>query len=166
MAIVSDYRRASDGNIYRLDIIDNGDGTYSSVETRIDPASITIQEPPSTTDTLTREQFAVKVLMKLTVYDAGSQLEPADLRNVKDAYDAIYQTLLDEGLVTWKATDNIPIRFSLPLIDLVASQIKLYYGIPQTPFDTMPILDQPPVKTIRRQLASPYVPDVTATEYF
>lgn len=115
---------------------------------------------------LTIEEFAVKVLMKMTVYDSSSQLDAVDLQNVSDAYDAIYQTLLDDGIVTWTATDDIPVRFSLPLIDLVAGQVKPYYGIPQNPYDMMPILDQPAVKTIRRQLAAPYVPEETDVEFF
>ncbi len=115
---------------------------------------------------MTIEEFAVKVLMKMRVHDSGSQVDPVDLQNVSDAYDAVYQTLLDEGLVTWAATDDIPIRFSLPLIDLVAGQIKPFYGGQLNTAELLPIIEQPAAKTLRRQLTAPYVPEPTEAEYF
>lgn len=116
--------------------------------------------------TLTIEQFAIKVLMKLGVYEPGNSLNAVDLQNVSDAYDAVYQTLLDEGLVNWTSASDIPVRFSLPLIDLVMSQIKQFYNGTITQVDLMPIADQPGTLAIRRQLATPYVQEETDIEAF
>lgn len=115
---------------------------------------------------LTIEQFAIKVLMKLGVYEPGNSLNAVDLQNVSDAYNAVYQTLLDEGLVNWTSSDDIPVRFSLPLIDLVMSQIKQFYNGTITPVDLMPIVDQPGVRAIRRHLSLPYVQEETDIKAF
>ena len=110
---------------------------------------------------MTIEQFAVKVLSKLGVYDRSS-LDPADLENVNDAYQGVYLTLADDGLVTWAITDDIPVRVSLPLINLVASEIA--------PFYHMPMMDmkerQMQINIIRRQLASGQDTEPVTAEYF
>lgn len=115
---------------------------------------------------LTIEQFAIKVMSKLGVYEPGNILNAVDLQNVSDAYDAVYQTLLDEGLVNWTSTSDIPVRFSLPLIDLVMSQIKPFYSGTMNPIDLMPIVNQPGTLAIRRQLTVPYVQEETDIEAF
>lgn len=98
---------------------------------------------------MTIEQFATKVLSKLGVY-SRSTLDAADLENVTDAYNAIYLTLADDGLISWAITDDIPNRFSLPLISLVANEIAPFYNMPEQP----PQMRQIWINTIRRQMAS------------
>ena len=110
---------------------------------------------------MTIEQFAIKVLSRIGVY-SRSTLDAADLENVNDAYQAVYYTLADDGLVTWAITDDIPIRFTLPLTLLVAAEIGPFYNIPEID----PRLKQLAVNSIRRQLASGQDPEPVTAEYF
>lgn len=110
---------------------------------------------------MTIEQFAVKVLSKLGIY-GRSALEPEDLENVTDAYNAVYLVLADDGLVSWSATDDIPDRFSLSLITLVAAEIASFYNIP-SPDPRIPMMA---TNAIRRQMASGQDTEPVTAEYF
>lgn len=114
---------------------------------------------------MTIEQLAIKVLSKLGVYDR-STLDAADLLNVSDAYQAVYATLLDDGLVTWALADtDIPVRFSLPLTTLIAAEIAdFYHATP--PAEGWDRAKLSATNTIRRQLASGQETDVSTAEYY
>lgn len=110
---------------------------------------------------MTREQFAIKVLSMLGVYNR-STLDAADLENVNDAYEGIYYTLADDGLVTWAITDDVPIKYSLPLIELVSNEIAPFYLSPKKDDDWK----QRKINQIRHQLASGQDPEPVTAEYF
>lgn len=110
---------------------------------------------------MTREQFAIKVLSKLGIYDR-STLDAADLENITDAYNAVYLVLADDGLVSWAITDDVPDRFSLSLITLVAAEVASFYNI-QSPD---PRTSLAAVNMIRRQMASGQNTEPVTAEYF
>lgn len=114
---------------------------------------------------MTIEQLAVKVLSKLGVYDRSS-LSAEDLLNVADAYEGVYATLLDDGLVTWALADeDIPVRFSLPLTVLISAEIADFYHVPppQEGWKNAKLLA---TNTIRRQLASGQPTETVEAEFF
>ena len=155
---------ASTGFVYSFTVVDtgttdeNGNKIFQPVFTRVEGSATSVE--------VAFDDFARRVLLKIGACDQFASPELPDLQNVQDAYDSIYAILLDDGLVTWAADDDIPARFTLPLIDLVATQIKPIYGKPLTITDMLPILEQPAVKTLRRQMARPYVPETIEGEYF
>lgn len=113
-------------------------------------------------------KLAEKVISKLGIYD-GTSLEPGDLANVADAYAGVYQTLADDGLVTWvySASDDadIPDRFSLPLIDLIRAEIADFYTVPAPP-EGWEKIKLAATNRIRRQLASAQPTETVEAEYF
>jgi hypothetical protein len=118
---------------------------------------------------ITRESFAVKVLTVLGVYDRSS-IEADDQQNVLDAYDAVYQELKDDGLVTWSQGDGelIPVRFMNSLVAIVAATDVLLGAYPQQPNRAQDIalgavMGQ---RRIRKQLASAQDTETTTVEYF
>jgi hypothetical protein len=60
---------------------------------------------------------------------------------------------------------DIPIRFSLPLIDLIYAEIAHFYNLPSPP-EGWGKVKQSATNTIRRQLASGQPTEVVAAEYF
>lgn len=113
-------------------------------------------------------KLAEKVLQKLGVYDR-SGIDVADLANVVDAYAAVYAVLLDDGLVTWaySASDevDIPDRFRLALITLIAAEIADFYSV-SPPAEGWLKTKQLAVIQIRKQMASGQPTETVAAEYF
>ena len=159
MSATSYIYDANTGYLYSFTIEGDSVNGFSPVFTRVEGVT-----PPAAT--VEFAAFAKRVLGKIGVCDALVSPEIQEIQIVQDAYDGIYQTLKDDGLVSWSADDSIPVRFVLPLIDLVAAQVKPIYGKSLTIMENLPILEQPAVKTIRRQMAAPYVPEETQSEYF
>jgi hypothetical protein len=118
---------------------------------------------------ITRESFAVKVLTVLGVYDR-SGIEADDQQNVLDAYDAVYQELKDDGLVTWSQGDGelIPVRFMNSLVAIVAATDVLIGAYPQQPNRAQAIALGAAMgqRRIRKQLASAQDTETTTVEYF
>ena len=114
---------------------------------------------------MNQQKLAQRVLSKLGVWDQET-VGAVDQQNVTDAYNGVYEVLKDEGLVTWSSSDDIPTKHETAIIMLVVSQLKPDYRIPQSQTDLVPIHLHPATMMIRRQLATPYVPqDTTATYY-
>jgi hypothetical protein len=118
---------------------------------------------------ITRESFAVKVLTVLGVYDR-SGIEADDQQNVLDAYDAVYQELKDDGLVTWSQGEGelIPVRFMNSLVAIVAATDVLLGAYPQQPNRAQAIALGAAMgqRRIRKQLASAQDTETTTVEYF
>jgi hypothetical protein len=118
---------------------------------------------------ITRESFAVKVLTVLGVYDRSS-IEADDQQNVLDAYDAVYQELKDDGLVTWSQGDGelIPVRFMNSLVAIVAATDVLLGAYPQQPNRAQAIALGAAMgqRRIRKQLASAQDTETTTVDYF
>lgn len=123
----------------------------------------------STAAGITREQLAIKVLSVLGVYER-SGLDAEDQQNVLDAYDAVYQELKDDGLVTWAQGDGeaIPVRFMNSIIAIVAATDVLLGSYPQDSLSTQRIMagSVAAQRRIRRQLASAQDTETTTVEYF
>jgi hypothetical protein len=118
---------------------------------------------------ITRESFAIKVLTVLGVYDR-SGIEADDQQNVLDAYDAVYQELKDDGLVTWSQGDGelIPVRFMNSLVAIVAATDVLMGAYPQQQNRAQAIALGAAMgqRRIRKQLASAQDTETTTVEYF
>jgi hypothetical protein len=118
---------------------------------------------------ITRESFAVKVLTVLGVYDR-SGIEADDQQNVLDAYDAVYQELKDDGLVTWSQGEGelIPVRFMNSLVAIVAATDVLLGAYPQPVARAQAIALGASMgqRRIRKQLASAQDTETTTVEYF
>lgn len=118
---------------------------------------------------ITREQLAIKVLSNLKVYDR-SGLDAEDQQNVLDAYDAVYQELKDDGLVTWAQGEGetIPVRFMNSIIAIVSAADVLLGTYAQEMADVQRIMTGKVAaeRRIRRQLASAQDTEITTVEYF
>lgn len=136
----------------------------------ITPAPSAPAAPVVSGRTLTREQFAIKVLSTLAAYDRSTP-DAEDTQNVLDAYDAVYQELKDDGLVTWTQNgeeEAIPIRFVNPLVALVASTPVLLGSYPQPAarMQALVLAGSAAKNQIRRQFASAQGTETTVMEYF
>lgn len=118
---------------------------------------------------ITRERFAQLVLSALGVYDR-SGMDPEDYQNVYDAYDALYQELKDDGLVTWvqSADELVPTRFYNSLVSIVAASDMLLGAYPQDVASTQRLVGKSvaAMNKIRRQLASAQPVEIVEAEYF
>lgn len=117
-----------------------------------------------------RADLAVKVLSALGEYDR-SGMDPEDIKNVLDAYDAAYQELKAENLTTWEQDDEnevIPFAVMNSIVAIVAATDVLLGSYPQDTDDMQRIKLAAVVgnKTIRKQVRGLQTEETTTTEYF
>lgn len=158
------------GGPYAVEIILLSTGAIIGDDLAEEDTASTSGGSGSTVTGITREQFAVKVLSVLGVYDKDA-VDPEDQQNALDAYDAIYQELKDDGLVTWTQGGEgevVPIRFLNSLISLTVATESLLGSYPQDGAATQRIMLGAIAanKRIRRQLASAQPTETVTVEYF
>lgn len=117
-----------------------------------------------------RAELAVKVLSTLGVYDR-SGMDPADITNVLDAYDAVYQELAAENLATWGQDGEdeiIPFAAMNSIVAIVAATDVLLGSYPQSGGDMQRIKMAADAgnRMIRKQVRGLQTEETTTTEYF
>lgn len=114
-------------------------------------------------------KLAEKVMQKLGIFDRNNGVAAEDLENVADAYKAVYYVLSDDGLVSWaySASDeaDIPDRFSLSLINLIAAEIADFYSV-SPPAEGWLATKEMATRQIRKQLASGQPTETVTAEYY
>ena len=121
---------------------------------------------------MTLTELYRRVLLKLRVVDATEAAAAEDTEVVSDAYDALYDMLLTEGLVAWTASDDIPLYAEIPIISMVACYVAPEFGKEPDYLDGA--LNLPPAnggpsraeRMLRRQLAKNYIPHPATSEYY
>ena len=72
---------------------------------------------------VTKTNLATRVAQRLRIVPSGQSVDAADSLLIQDAYDEIYQWLLQRNAVTWGATDDIPTEASRPLVRLLSYEV-------------------------------------------
>jgi hypothetical protein len=113
------------------------------------------------------------VLEELGVLATGAAPIAADAAIVDDAYSALYEMLLTEGLVSWSADDDIPSFAEHPVTLMVAHLCAGKFAVPAQKRAELEIagalgLPQPSLaeRILRKQLAKSFVYSPQASEYF
>lgn len=108
----------------------------------------------------TINEIASSVLRKLGRLPSG-QVAPADqIAIVKDAYDGVYEELLNNSNVSWAKTDDIPDFATKYIKLLLLSDVADDFGVPN---QWLSLMDYAKL-SIAQQIASPYVPQPTQFE--
>lgn len=78
--------------------------------------------------TYPREEFVRQVLVELGVLDATEAPEAEDSVFVSDRTDQKFEELYEEGLIPFDVDGDIPARYFLPLMSIVAMECSASYG--------------------------------------
>lgn len=113
----------------------------------------------------TKANLAKVILKKLKAIDPEETPDEADSQDVQDAYDRLYQELLNDNLVSWTSTANIPVWAENPVADILAWRLQPDFSSPMQNVQQMEINHTAGWRSLRRQLAPDYVTDST-NEYF
>ena len=113
----------------------------------------------------TKADLAKIVLKKLKALDPEETPEAADSQDVQDAYDRFYQELLNDNLVMWAATANIPTWAENPVSDILAWRLRSDFESPLQNAQEMQLNHESGWHSLRRQLAPDYVPS-SESAYF
>lgn len=121
---------------------------------------------------MTLTELYRRVLLKLRVVDATEAATAEDTQLVEDAYSAVYDMLLTEGLVAWTSTEDVPLYAELPMISMVACYVAKEFGKEPDYLDgalnLAPSQGGPSraERLLRRQLAKNYIPYPVQSDYF
>lgn len=78
--------------------------------------------------TYSREEFVRQVLVELGVLDAAEAPEAEDAQFVGDRRDQKFEELYEEGLIPFDIDGQVPARYFLPLVAIVATECLTAYG--------------------------------------
>lgn len=78
--------------------------------------------------TYSREEFVRQVLVELGVLDATEAPEAEDAVFVGDRRDQKFEELYEEGLIPFDVDGEVPGRYFLPLVAIVAAECLTAYG--------------------------------------
>lgn len=122
---------------------------------------------------MTSAELQVAVLQELGVLASGESANASDGAIVTDKYNALYEMLVTEGLVSWTSTDDIPTFAERPITMMVANLCAGSFGLPAQKKAELQFAGAlsavPPSeaeRTLRRQLARSVVYAPVETEYF
>jgi hypothetical protein len=105
----------------------------------------------------TQNEIAVRVLKKLGRLPDGQVAPASHTKIVKNEYTDLYQELLDDGIVNWSASDNIPNNVARYITVILLGRCSDDFGVP----DKWTILEPFMKKKIAAMVASPYTPQPT-----
>jgi hypothetical protein len=80
---------------------------------------------------MTLTELNAAVLQELGVLASGESPVAGDAAIVQDKYANLHATLLNEGLVTWTASDDIPAAVEGAIVAMVAHLCAKPFGVPQ-----------------------------------
>lgn len=76
-----------------------------------------------------RETFVRNVLIELGVIAADEAPSAEDAEYIGKRTQQVFEGLYDEGLIPFDLDGDIPARYFLPLVQMVAAQAQLAYGV-------------------------------------
>jgi len=80
---------------------------------------------------MTKTQLIKKVLQKLKVLEMGETPDSDQTATVGDEYDAAYQELKNDEVVTWTAAGEIPTLQATQMVIFVASRLVDEFSVPE-----------------------------------
>jgi hypothetical protein len=72
---------------------------------------------------VTKADLATRVAQRLRIVPSGQSLDVADSLLIQDAYDELFQWLLQRRAVTWGSSDDIPDQASRSMVRLLAYEV-------------------------------------------
>ena len=108
----------------------------------------------------TIKEIGVKVLEEIGRLPDGQVAPAGQLKRVETAYTGLYQELLNDSLVNWSATDDIPDFAVDSIVFMLAGRVATRFGVP----NEWRKFEDGARMSLAGQIASPYVPQTTQFE--
>lgn len=105
----------------------------------------------------TKLEISTRVLKKLGRLPAGQVAKQYQIQTVNDAYDGLYQELLNNALVDWTSTDDIPEYAVDPITIMLSGRVADDFGVP----DKWSQFEGDMKRILSQQLALPYTSQPT-----
>jgi hypothetical protein len=126
---------------------------------------------------MTITELRRKVLEKLQVVAAGEPVHASDGVLVQEKYEALHDILLQDNLIDWVVTEEIPTAYGQIIVAMVAAECVAEFYVPadlktgmvaEGKYDLPPPLGGPSIAERRlRKLAAPgFSGDPAQPEYF
>lgn len=122
---------------------------------------------------MTLNDFYTRTLRKLKVVPPNGAALAEDRQRVVDAYPQLHATLLSENMVRWALTEDIPEKYAIPMIQLMAYAVADDFSVPQEDYMKLradgELLQTPPSageRQLRKLLANAYVSDPVESDYY
>lgn len=72
-----------------------------------------------------------KVLEKLQVIAAGESVHPSDGQLVQDKYEDLHEILLQDDLIEWVVSEDVPDAYQSIIVSMVAAECVSEFYVPQ-----------------------------------
>lgn len=107
-------------------------------------------------------EISTEVLQEIGRLPDGQVAPASQTDKIADAYTGLYEELLNNSIVDWSSTDDIPEYATNPIIIMLASRVAGRFGVPNQWLQREGLMRA----TLAQQIASPYVPQPTQFESF
>lgn len=115
--------------------------------------------------TYTRDQFIRRVLIELTVLDANEAPEAEDHADLYDSAQQKFEELYEEGLIPFDLDGEIPARYLLSLVAVVAAENVNAYGVSHLESSLVARAAQG-MRQLWKLRQRAYIPTPTAATYY
>lgn len=122
---------------------------------------------------MTLAEMVDRVLQKLGVQATGETSAPEDVQLVRSKYAGLYDELQTLSLVDWSDDDDIPPFAEESIIQMVAARCVTEFEIEEPKRSAVLaeglLYSNPPSfaeKTLRKQMASVFIPEPASPDYF
>lgn len=107
-------------------------------------------------------EIAKEVLQEIGRLPDGQVAPASQTKTVENAYNGLYEELLNNSLVNWSANENIPEFATNPIIIILAGRVSGRFGVP----DQWSQRELAMMVTLAQQITSPHVSQPTQFENF
>jgi len=115
----------------------------------------------------TQNELADTILKELGALPDGQTPVASHRTQVKDEYDNLYQELLDDGIVNWSASDDIPNNVFTAIKNMLLNRCAAKFDVPNVwTVYGLEEMDMAMRKRIQRTISEPYTETTTVYEGF
>lgn len=110
----------------------------------------------------TLTEIATSVLQEIGRLPDNQVAPESQIKKVTDAYDGLYEELLNNELVNWSKADDVPDFATRKIIIMLSGRVANNFGVP----DVWSQLEDLQLKLLSQQLTTTYVHQPTQFENF
>jgi len=114
----------------------------------------------------TTKELSEKVLRKLGRLPAHQTMTASQEKHVTDEYDDLYQELLDNSIVNWASSDDIPSNVYNPIYNILRERLKADFGVPGMGTSELELYERRMRLKISKVITNPYISQTTQFEDF
>jgi len=115
---------------------------------------------------MTKSEFINLALRNIGLVTRGQTASTSDITTATTIYEAVYEQLQEEGLVTWGVDDDVPDWATMIMKTIVAPDLAREFNLPDSKVALHQAEYVGAFRKLLQRLNEDYQPEVIPAEYF